>query len=198
MPWASDCGPSMARSSAIGRVQEDWKECTRCPLCTNRKQVVVGSGSVPADILLIGEAPGKSEDLVGQPFVGTAGRILRLAVNEAVQLAGGSPRWFITNVAGCHPENNRVPTKSEIEACWPRVRSLYGVLRPKVIVGLGKTAAGILGKFPSRAVYTRETFHPAYCARNGGIESSQFQRLVRDLEAVIELWQRKNQQGTTP
>lgn len=117
---------------------DDVLHCPRCDLSLSRTNVVVGSGPIDARIVLIGEAPGKNEDEQGQPFVGSAGKILNKLLEE-----GGIRREdvYITNIVKCRPPDNRVPRDYEVEACHPYLKKQLEVISPKGIVLLGKTAA---------------------------------------------------------
>lgn len=117
---------------------DDVLNCPRCRLALSRTNVVVGDGPLDAKIFFIGEAPGRSEDKAGKPFVGAAGKIL----SEALAKAGiDRSSVYITNVVKCRPPENRVPMKDEIAACNPYLRKQLAVIKPRVIVLLGKTAA---------------------------------------------------------
>ncbi len=117
---------------------DDVLHCQRCDLKLARKNVVVGTGTLEAKILFIGEAPGRSEDLKGQPFVGSAGRILNTLLEQ-----NGMNREdiYITNVVKCRPPENRVPKQYERDACHPYLQKQLDVIKPKLIVLLGKTAS---------------------------------------------------------
>lgn len=111
--------------------------CTKCDLCETRTKIVFGSGNPHARILVIGEAPGKNEDLQGEPFVGAAGKFL----NELLEDAGLKREdIFIANVLKCRPPANRNPQPHEIEACAPYLRAQTKIINPDVIVTLGNFA----------------------------------------------------------
>jgi uracil-DNA glycosylase len=115
--------------------------CTKCALAKTRTNAVPGSGSVQAEIIFIGEAPGRNEDLKGEPFVGTAGQIL----SEALEYAGFKRNSvYITNVVKCRPPNNRTPNEQEIEACNDHLLKELSLIHPKIICILGNTAFGSL------------------------------------------------------
>jgi DNA polymerase len=120
---------------------DDVLHCQRCDLKFSRTNVVVGTGHLDSKIMLIGEAPGKSEDRKGMPFVGSAGRILDGLLEE-----GGIDRRgvYITNVVKCRPPENRAPGDYEVEACHPYLQKQLEAIKPKVIVLLGRTAAGAM------------------------------------------------------
>ena len=118
-------------------LDEAVRTCTRCPLAETRTNAVPGKGPVPARVLFIGEAPGKSEDLKGAPFVGRAGTILDGLLAE-IGLA--RDEVFITNIVKCRPPKNRDPTPEEIEACRHYLDDQLSLIRPKVIIPLGRFA----------------------------------------------------------
>ncbi len=117
--------------------------CTLCSLCEGRTNAVPGSGSAGSRIMLVGEAPGRSEDARGEPFVGAAGRIL----TEALELAGARrDSVYITNVVKCRPPGNRVPTDGEREKCMPYLEAEIRLVGPSMICVMGNTALGsVLG-----------------------------------------------------
>lgn len=117
--------------------------CTKCNLSKSRTNAVAGKGNYNAEILFIGEAPGRNEDLKGEPFVGTAGKIL----TEALEYAGLSrDDVFITNVVKCRPPNNRIPLEEEKKSCQQYLTGELDIIKPKIICILGNTAYGsILG-----------------------------------------------------
>lgn len=111
------------------------RACHRCPLADGRTQTVFGAGNPHARVLFVGEAPGKNEDLQGEPFVGAAGHYL----NELLGVAGlRREDVFIANVLKCRPPSNRDPRPEEIEACAPFLREQTRTIDPEVIVTLGK------------------------------------------------------------
>jgi uracil-DNA glycosylase len=150
------------------------RECQRCPLCQSRANVVGPSGDLSSRLVFVGEAPGETEDRLGKPFVGRAGKILdrMLAQNGLLREA-----IMITNAVKCRPPNNRRPTKEEVEACRPYLdEDLHGRC---LIVAMGLTASeGLLGrkvslkteanrvfqvKMGSETVSVMPTYHPAAC-----------------------------------
>jgi DNA polymerase len=129
-----DAGPECATLSELCDYIGD---CHRCSLGFSRKQVVFGAGNPDARVMLIGEGPGKNEDLQGEPFVGAAGKLL----NELLQHAGLSREdVFIANVVKCRPPGNRDPEPVEIETCAPFLRAQVRLIAPEVIVTLGNFA----------------------------------------------------------
>ncbi len=168
----------------------EWKDCERCGLHRFRRNVVIGRGAIPAKILFIGEAPGKSENLLGEPFVGPSGRILKAAIKDAAKMAElrKPPSYYITNVVGCRPTDrrqgeNREPSKEEAWACWPRLEEIERMVHPSKIVFLGKVAFNSCRKAYPSGIHLR---HPAFIARQGGVESREFLILTRSLAEIFE------------
>ena len=111
--------------------------CTNCNLSKSRTNAVPGIGSETSDVIFVGEAPGRNEDLQGKPFVGTAGQIL----SEALEYAGFTrDQVYITNVVKCRPPNNRQPITEEREACKQYLSEEMRIIKPKIICILGNTA----------------------------------------------------------
>jgi uracil-DNA glycosylase len=150
--------------------------CTRCKLCTlGRSQIVFGVGNAKARLMFVGEAPGEEEDKRGEPFVGRAGQLLTKII-EAIGLS--REQVYIANVIKCRPPGNRNPEPDEVASCEPFLFRQIDVIRPRVIVPLGKFAAQCLlnttdpitrlrGKFfDYRGTTLIPTFHPAYLLRN--------------------------------
>lgn len=168
------------------------QDCHRCPLGDSRTQVVFGAGNPSARVLIIGEAPGKNEDLQGEPFVGAAGKYL----DELLAIAGlKRDDVFIANVLKCRPPGNRNPRPEEIELCAPYLREQTRTINPEFIVTLGnfstkfilKTEIGITrlhgslqhaGKFKVFPI-----FHPAAAL----YDSSKREALERDFTTLGEL-----------
>ena len=150
-------------------------ECTKCPLHKSRKNFVFGVGNPKADIMVIGEGPGVEEDLQGEPFVGRAGKLL----NEILRAINFKrEEVYIANVIKSHPPGNRTPTAEEMEACVPYLKKQIDLIKPKLILCLGLTAAqGLLKKrdsltkmrgqlFEYRGTKVMVTYHPAALLRN--------------------------------
>jgi uracil-DNA glycosylase len=151
-------------------------DCRLCKLHTlGRKQVVFGVGNPSADLMFVGEAPGADEDIQGEPFVGRAGQLLTKII-EAIGLQRGDV--YIANVIKCRPPGNRNPEPDEVERCERFLFRQVDLVKPKVIVALGKFAAQSLLKtndpitrlrgreFRFRSATLIPTFHPAYLLRN--------------------------------
>ncbi len=170
--------------------------CTLCPLHETRTQVVFGRGNPDASIVLVGEGPGRDEDLQGSPFVGTAGQLLD-KILLAVGL--GEDEVFITNTVLCRPPGNRVPLPPEMEACRVHREAILRAIDPPIVVLLGATAlkavfgpkAGITAmrgqrlEQDGRAYYP--TFHPAALLRDPSRKRPvwrDFQRIVADYRLI--------------
>lgn len=118
----------------LEQLRVEVAECRRCPLCDGRTQTVFGTGDPNARVLIVGEAPGKNEDLQGEPFVGAAGKYL----SELLAIAGLTrEEVFIANVLKCRPPSNRDPRPEEIQACTPFLREQTRTINPEFIVTLG-------------------------------------------------------------
>jgi uracil-DNA glycosylase len=150
--------------------------CVRCKLCNlGRRQVVFGVGNSRARLMFVGEAPGEDEDRQGEPFVGRAGQLLTKII-EAINLT--RDQVYIANVIKCRPPGNRNPEPDEVSACEPFLFRQVDIVKPRVIVALGKFAAQCLlrttepitrlrgREFPYRGATLIPTFHPAYLLRN--------------------------------
>jgi uracil-DNA glycosylase family 4 len=161
--------------------EEKWSSCQRCPLGAGRTKLVYGEGHPQPELLIVGEAPGESEDLSGVPFVGEAGIILRRSLRSA-KVGLADVTTYIANTVACRPPKNRKPEKTEREACLPRLLELVRILRPRVILLLGGTAGlwfGIREVGANRGIVPRSswpalgdalarlravilTYHPSY------------------------------------
>ncbi|MCP5268985.1 MAG: uracil-DNA glycosylase [Zoogloeaceae bacterium] len=185
---AAAAQPLSTPAEAAGPVSEmGWPQlrdavgaCQRCGLCAERKQAVLGVGDEQADWLFIGEGPGAEEDARGEPFVGPAGQLLD-AMLAAIDLQRGN-NVYIANAVKCRPPGNRTPEANEIDVCRPWLQRQIALLRPKLIVLLGKVAMhavlnedSALGASRGKRFEYRDgdlvvpvivTYHPAYLLRN--------------------------------
>ncbi len=167
-----------ARIAALGWTDfaADVAACDACTLCKTRNRTVPGVGDRRAEWMLIGEAPGAEEDAKGEPFVGQAGRLLD---NMLAALGMRRDRYvYIANVLKCRPPGNRAPTPVEIESCRPYLDRQIELIRPKIILALGKSAATTLLNIDATIASMRGrihrygsvplivTYHPAYLLRN--------------------------------
>lgn len=164
-----------------------WKNCKECNLCESRSRVVMARGRVPCDVLFIGEAPGVSEDVLGRPFVGPAGKLLDKIVGKALE---GDYSWAMTNLVCCIPKGKRngdpvrEPSSEEVGACSDRLREFVGIAKPRLIVSVGKLAEKHVSK--AFSLEDCEGFlsivHPAFILR---ADISQRGLLIQ--KTIIEL-----------
>jgi DNA polymerase len=182
--------PSGAAREELDRIAAAVAVCRDCPLAQGRTRAVPGEGRPDADLVFIGEGPGKEEDRSGRPFVGKAGQLLTRII-EAMGLARDDV--FIANVVKCRPPGNRAPAPGEVLACRPHLEAQLAAMQPVVIVALGAAAAQALlgtargisslrGRFHDRGgIRVMPTFHPAYLLR-----SPQFKGQVwKDMKKVL-------------
>ncbi|OGV35100.1 MAG: hypothetical protein A2020_15505 [Lentisphaerae bacterium GWF2_45_14] len=164
--------------------------CKKCILCKERKNTVLGEGNPCAELMFIGEGPGRDEDLQGRPFVGAAGQLLTKMIN-AMQFA--REEVYITNVVKCRPPGNRTPEESEAKACLPCLIRQVELIKPKVLVLLGAVPLlHLLGKkgitrlhgewSEFMGIKTLPTFHPAYLLRS----PSEKKHAWADLQKVMK------------
>jgi uracil-DNA glycosylase family 4 len=179
---------------ALAAVRAYIGDCTRCKLHTlGRTQVVFGVGNPEADLMFVGEAPGADEDLKGIPFVGRAGQLLTDIIEKGLKIPRGDV--YIANVIKCRPPQNRNPEPDEVATCEPFLFQQIDIIKPKVIVALGKFAAQTLLRtldpiskirgriFDYRGSKLIPTFHPAYLLRNPSSKREVWEdmKLVRKL-----------------
>jgi uracil-DNA glycosylase family 4 len=187
LPLADSAAPAIAASAPSEHepppadpdnwesLQAEVAACRKCALCETRTQTVFGTGNKQADWLVIGEAPGQSEDLQGQPFVGKAGQLL----TEMLRALGlAREDVFIANILKCRPPDNRDPKADEIEACHAYLQRQLALLQPKIILAVGRIAAqsllkteAPLAKLRNKVHTLGETpvvvvYHPAYLLRS--------------------------------
>ncbi|AAL62921.1 type-4 uracil-DNA glycosylase [Pyrobaculum aerophilum] len=131
----------------LQKLHELIKNCDKCPLHKYRKNAVPGEGEMKLGVMIVGEAPGASEDEAGRPFVGAAGQLLTEALSRLGVRRGDV---FITNVVKCRPPNNRTPNREEVEACLPYLIQQIGILKPRRIIALGLISAKALMELMGR------------------------------------------------
>jgi uracil-DNA glycosylase len=180
-------------AEALAAVRADIGDCTRCKLHgQGRRQIVFGVGNPDADLMFVGEAPGADEDIQGIPFVGRAGQLLTKII-EAIDLKREDV--YIANVIKCRPPGNRNPEPDEVETCEPFLFQQIDIIKPKVIVALGKFGAQTLLRtldpisrlrgrvYDFRGAKLVPTFHPAYVLRNPSSKREVWEdmKLVRTL-----------------
>lgn len=179
------------RRTALAALAAEVAACRACRLCDGRQKTVFGSGNPEARLLLIGEGPGAEEDRQGLPFVGKAGELLT-KILAAIGLE--RDQVYIANVVKCRPPNNREPEPDEVAACRPFLDRQLALVRPRVIVALGRTAAQTLlgsdqpigrlrGRWYSLAgTALRVTYHPAALLRSADLKRPTWEdmQVVRD------------------
>jgi uracil-DNA glycosylase family 4 len=198
-------GPSLFEAAeriegdTLERVREDLGECTRCKLHRHRNKIVFGAGSAKAELVFVGEGPGRDEDVQGLPFVGRAGKLLTQMI-EAMGLKREDV--YICNIVKCRPPENRTPEKDEVAACSPFLLRQLAAIQPKVICCLGTVAAQtLLGTnkgishyrgewFDFRGSRLMATYHPAYLLRNPNAKGEVWVDLKKVM-AVLGLNPRK-------
>ncbi len=169
-------GPAApAEAGSLDELAALAETCTLCGLAESRRHVVFGEGDPSARLMFVGEGPGAEEDRTGRPFVGQAGRLLDAMI---VALGLARSQVYIANVVKCRPPGNRNPQETEMAACAPWLERQIELIRPEVIVALGKVAANRLtgttkpmkalrGRWASyRGIPLLATYHPAYLLRN--------------------------------
>ena len=191
--------PNKSREQLIGEL--NWPElktmvrdCTACKLRAGCTQTVFGVGDEKADWLFVGEGPGADEDAQGEPFVGQAGKLLDNMLN-AIKLKRGN-NVYIANIVKCRPPGNRTPEPDEIATCLPYLQRQIGLIQPKIIVALGKTAAtSLLGRdatlgslrgklYDFHSIPLLVTYHPAYLLRSPMEKAKAWQDLCLAVETM--------------
>ncbi len=181
-------------AAALAALRDEVLPCTACDLSGSRKKTVFGAGNPRADVVFIGEAPGRDEDLQGEPFVGPSGQLLTRILGA---IGFAREDVFICNILKCRPPNNRDPQPQEVVHCEPHLKRQLAILQPRVICCLGRVAAQTLlktdlslGKL-RRTVHFYEgvpvmaTFHPAALLRNPGWKRDTWED-VRKLRALSD------------
>lgn len=196
IPSAADTAVTVSQTAGD---LHDWdrlaarvSNCRQCALCETRNQTVLGTGAQDAPLMIVGEGPGADEDAQGLPFVGRAGKLLdeMLAAIDH----GRDRNVYIANVVKCRPPGNRDPARDEAEACRPYLEAQIALVKPKLIVALGRIAAqrlldtdaplarlrGPLHHYGATATPLMVTYHPAYLLRSPREKAKSWQ----DLKAI--------------
>ena len=170
---------------------QKWGDCRRCELSKGRKKIVLLRGQLPCDVLFVGEAPGESEDVLGSPFVGPAGKLLDHIVKHAVD--GHTVRYALTNLVGCFPKEakgtgNHAPPDEAIKACSPRVDEVYRMAKPSVVVRVGSLASKWVDKLQDwEPGHTVDLVHPAAILRADAVaQQAEIDRSIVKLKTAIE------------
>ncbi len=185
--------PSISVESSALSIEERVCQCQKCPLSESRTSAVPGEGNRDADLMFVGEGPGRDEDMQGRPFVGRAGQLLTKIIKA---MDYEREDVYITNVVKCRPPNNRVPNPREIEECKGYLLEQIDLINPRVIVTLGNVSAhffiptrsgvtALRGNFhPFNDILVMPTFHPSYLIRNEG--NRQLRKMVwEDMKKVM-------------
>ena len=185
--------PKKYKDQLLNNLYAKYQNCQGCPLATcGRTHIVFGDGDPDANLMFIGEGPGKNKDQQGKPFVGRAGKLLSELLET---LKTKRSEVFIANIVKCRPPKNRLPLPAEISECIPILKTQIKIIRPKVICLLGscstKTLLGndkkitaVRGKtFKYEGTTTIPTFHPAYILR----ELREMEKLFNDIKLAISL-----------
>jgi len=187
VPWADE-------QPTLEDVQSHLGDCQRCALAKGRSKIVFGDGNPNADLMFIGEGPGEHEDRQGLPFVGRAGELLTQMIEKGIGLSRSEV--YICNIVKCRPPRNRTPLAPEVSACRPFLDGQIRAVNPKVIVTLGKPAAGLLldreiaitrlrGTWQDyQGIPLMPTLHPAYILRQYTPENRR--AVWQDLQAAFD------------
>ena len=182
--------PAAQRPAALAAVRELIGECQRCPLALGRNKIVFADGDPNAQIMFVGEGPGADEDAQGLPFVGRAGQLLN---NMIAAMGLKREQVYIANIVKCRPPQNRKPEPDEANTCLPFLERQIEIVRPRVLVALGATAAtyllGMRGSIASmrgrihdyRGIQTVVTYHPAFLLR----DPTQKKEAWKDLQMAM-------------
>lgn len=175
--------------------RRNWNKCSRCPLGELAVKHVLARGTLPCQILFIGEGPGPSENVIGEPFVGRAGKLLDKIIEDSFSRVGKRFTFAVTNVVGCMPTDDgttfREPLEPEVIACKERLEHLNMIARPKVLILLGKIAEKYTDlSFEETCLYsyktpTLEVKHPSYILRKGGEAATDYKRTVLTIEKFL-------------
>jgi DNA polymerase len=183
--------PRLQNVTTLETLRAEIGDCRRCKLCHGRTNIVFGVGNPQAELMFVGEGPGRDEDLKGEPFVGRAGQLLTEIITKGMKMK--REEVYIANVVKCRPPENRNPEPDEITACQPFLLQQIDIVKPRIIVALGTFAAQTLLQVKTpisrlrgvwhtyHGVKLMPTLHPAYLLRNPNDK-----RLVwYDIQAVL-------------
>ncbi len=198
----------MSRAEALAALNSQAQGCIACKLATTRKTVVFGEGNPEAEVMFIGEGPGKQEDLQGRPFVGPAGELLTRIIEQGMKYK--REEVYIANVVKCRPtvdlllRRDRPPDEEEVAACHKYLLEQIKIISPRVIVTLGNPSTKFLlntqtGITRMRGKWARyqdidvmPTYHPSYILRNGGNASPLKKEVWHDIKLVLQRLGRPN------
>ncbi len=188
----------ISRTPDLVSLSDAVRGCTRCPLHAGRNKVVFGQGDPKARLMVVGEAPGRLEDLKGLPFIGRSGDLLTKML-QAIQIS--RREVFITSVIKCRPPQNRTPSSAEISACSPVLFQQIKIIAPRLILALGQVAAQVILNSRARLRDLRgkihdvgnlkviPTYHPAFLLRFRGAAQKAYKREAwKDLQILKRLY----------
>ena len=185
------------KNQECAKLKEECLNCQKCGLCKTRTNVVFGTGVDDAEVMFIGEGPGENEDLQGEPFVGRGGQLLDKML-AAVDL-DRKKNIYIANIVKCRPPQNRDPLPEEQDECIKWLREQFKILRPKIIVCLGRIAAAKIIKpdfkitkehgifFEKNGVLMMAILHPAALLRNPNNKPAAFEDFLKLQEKIKEV-----------
>ncbi|HXG18506.1 MAG TPA: uracil-DNA glycosylase [Methylomirabilota bacterium] len=183
--------PKVNTVRTLEELRAEIGDCRRCKLCQGRTNIVFGVGNPQAELVFVGEGPGRDEDLKGEPFVGRAGQLLTEIITKGMKMRREDV--YICNVVKCRPPENRNPEPDEIAACEPFLIKQLELIKPRIIVALGTFAAQTLLKSKTpisrlrgnwhsyQGIKLMPTLHPAYLLRNPADKKLVWQ----DIQAVL-------------
>jgi DNA polymerase len=195
--YSNTLPPAAPSFLTLEDLKSELGDCTRCKLCTGRKNIVFGEGAENARLMFVGEGPGVDEDIEGRPFVGRAGELLTSIIENGIKIK--REEVYICNVVKCHPPGNRDPEKNEVNTCIPFLKKQIEIIRPEVICTLGRIAARELLKRDFKITMERgrwqtymniplmPTYHPAYILRNPGNERKLKGEVWQDIQKIMSL-----------
>lgn len=189
------------KESRLAELRLEVSRCRKCRLASTRRLTVFGEGSCQAEVMFIGEGPGRQEDITGRPFVGRAGELLTRIIERGMGMSRNEV--YIANLVKCRPTvdlklvRDRPPDRDELESCVPYLLKQIEIIAPRVIIALGSPAAKFLlgtdqgitrirgnwGDF--EGVPVMPTYHPSYLLRNGGDASPLRREVWDDIKKVL-------------
>jgi len=185
------------KNTEFDALRQECLKCTACGLCETRTNVVFGTGADNAEVMFIGEGPGENEDLTGEPFVGRGGKLLDKMLT-AVDL-DRHKNIYIANIVKCRPPKNRDPLPEEQEQCIKWLRKQFAILKPKIVVCLGRIAAAKIIKpdikitkehgifFEKNGILMMAIYHPAALLRNPNYKPDAFNDLLKLQSKIKEI-----------
>ncbi len=190
--------PRLDRAALLEDLRQECLNCEKCVLCRRRTRVAWGEGDLAAEVMFIGEGPGRDEDLEGRPFVGRSGRLLTDIIEKGMKISRSEV--YITNVVKCRPPGNRDPKPEETAACAVYLDRQIEVISPKVLVAVGGVATRTLLQLPPdasrlrgrwfeyRGIPLRSIYHPSFLLRqrrNDGDRTEADRLTWQDVQAVL-------------